>query len=118
MSQSSRNYLLFFRDFTPLSFVVTHFRQGRVVLRGKELVILSPFTRERTPSLYVVDKKLFYIDFSSGMRGDVLSYLICAEKFALRDAVRFLQKETGLVFIPEKYRRKRPKRRRTRQRGI
>src|SRR5215467_2638501 len=41
---------------------------------GREWKGLSPFNKERTPSFFVNDQKVFYHDFSSGNHGDIFKF--------------------------------------------
>ncbi len=51
---------------------------------------LSPFSKERTPSFFVVPAKGIYKDFSSGKGGNVIDFLMEHEKFSYPEALRWL----------------------------
>lgn len=112
-------YLLQLHSFIPISIVVTYFRDDmKLVCKGRELIGLSPFNREKTPSFTVVDCKKFYHCFSSGRSGNAISYLIDAQGMHHRRAVKFLEEIFGGQIRTDKWQRgHRPKRRRTRHRG-
>jgi CHC2 zinc finger/Toprim domain len=77
----------------------------RVKLRkaGREWKGLSPFNKERTPSFYVNDQKMFWHDFSSGKHGDVFGFLMEAEGRTFPEAVEEIAALAG-VSLPETYR--------------
>ena len=101
----------------PVSLVVRDYQEMKMRRNGKRLVGLSAFTRERTPSFTVVDRKEFFHDFSSGRHGTLFDYLIEVHDMTGRQAARHLLKRSGLKFIPRKHLRVRKRRRRTRRRG-
>jgi len=70
----------------------------RVQLRrqGRELVGLSPFTKERSPSFFVNDDKGFYHCFSSAKHGDALDFLQQVERMTFVEAVEHLASMAGL----------------------
>ena len=51
---------------------------------------LSPFSKEKTPSFYVLPGKQIFKDFSSGKGGDVVTFLREVEHFSFPEAIRFL----------------------------
>lgn len=110
------DYTLYLKCCIPVSFVLSSFID--MERKGSEFVCLSPFTRERTPSFFAVDHRHVYKDFSSGKAGNVISFLIEVQGMSPHTAVQYLVGVTGFHFIPLQYRRQRPKRRRTRRRGI
>lgn len=67
---------------------------------GNEMVGLSPFQNEKTPSFYVNDAKAFFHDFSSGTSGDVFDWTMHAEGLGFIEAVKRLAQEAG-VPLPE-----------------
>lgn len=69
--------------------------------QGREFVGLSPFTSEKSPSFFVNDDKGFFHDFSSGMHGDLISFLQETEKLSFVEAVERLAGEAGLQ-LPER----------------
>ncbi|MCI4644170.1 MAG: DNA primase [Hyphomonadaceae bacterium] len=71
-------------------------RKVKLVRRGKEWVGLSPFTNEKTPSFYVNDQKGIFKDFSSGLGGDVIKFLMETERLEFMEAVERLADEAGM----------------------
>lgn len=67
---------------------------------GREYVGLSPFTKEKTPSCYLVPEKGFWHDFSSGRHGDVFTLYMHFESCDFPHAVRKLAAECG-VPVPD-----------------
>ena len=67
---------------------------------GNEMVGLSPFKKERTPSFYVNDEKRFYHCFSSGKHGDAFSWLAETEGLSFMEAAERLAGLAGL-HLPE-----------------
>jgi hypothetical protein len=63
---------------------------------GHEFIGLSPFTKEKTPSFYVVPDKGFWYDFSSGRHGDAFALVMHFESCDFLQAVRMLAKESGV----------------------
>jgi hypothetical protein len=84
----------------PVSEVVG--KRVRLKHKGRELVGLSPFNKERTPSFFVNDQKGFYHDFSSGKHGDIFNFVMETEGLPFRDAVDQLAAMAGLT--PQKAR--------------
>ena len=88
------------------------------VRKGKELIGLSPFNQEKTPSFTVNDERGLYHCFSTGKSGDAITYLVTTEGMHHKTAVHFLETQYRGVIRIDKWRRtRRPKRRRTRRRG-
>ena len=71
-------------------------RKVKLTRRGKEWVGLSPFTNEKTPSFYVNDQKGIFKDFSSGLGGDVIKFLMETERLEFMEAVERLADEAGM----------------------
>lgn len=71
-------------------------RKVKLKKQGKEWVGLSPFTNEKTPSFYVNDQKKIFKCFSSGMGGDVISFVMETERLSFMEAVEKLADEAGL----------------------
>jgi len=82
------------RQRVPVSDVVGR----RVPLKraGRELVGLSPFKKEKTPSFTVNDEKGFYHCFASGEHGDVFTFLMKMEGLSFPEAVERLAGQAGL----------------------
>lgn len=71
-------------------------RKVKLKKQGKEWVGLSPFTNEKTPSFYVNDQKKIFKCFSSGMGGDVLTFVMETERLSFMEAVEKLADEAGM----------------------
>lgn len=71
-------------------------RKVRLTKKGKEWVGLSPFTSEKSPSFYVNDQKRIFKDFSSGIGGDVISFVMETERLTFMEAVEKLAEEAGM----------------------
>jgi len=71
-------------------------RKVKLKKQGKEWVGLSPFTNEKTPSFYVNDQKKIFKCFSSGIGGDVISFVMETERLSFMEAVEKLADEAGM----------------------
>jgi DNA primase len=71
-------------------------RKVKLTKKGKEWVGLSPFTNEKSPSFYVNDQKRIFKDFSSGIGGDVISFIMETERLTFMEAVEKLAEEAGM----------------------
>lgn len=71
-------------------------RKVKLTKKGKEWVGLSPFTNEKTPSFYVNDQKRIFKCFSSGLGGDVISFVMETERLSFMEAVEKLAEEAGM----------------------
>ncbi|MEL6568068.1 MAG: DNA primase [Pseudomonadota bacterium] len=71
-------------------------RKVKLTRRGKEWVGLSPFTSEKTPSFYVNDEKGIFKDFSSGLGGDIIKFLMETERLEFMEVVERLADEAGM----------------------
>src|SRR6478672_6842874 len=78
----------------PVSEVVG--RRVKLKKAGREFKGLSPFQQEKTPSFTVNDQKGFYHDFSSGKRGDIISFLMETEGVGFAEAVERLASMAGV----------------------
>ena len=67
---------------------------------GAKWVGLSPFNQEKTPSFYVDSVKGFFHCFSSGEKGDALSFVQKVENLTFPEAIEFLANRFG---IPIRY---------------
>ncbi len=92
-------------------------RKVKLKRQGKEWVGLSPFTSEKTPSFYVNDQKKIFKCFSSGLGGDVISFLQETERLSFMEAVERLAEEAGLALPTASPQDKRAHDRRTRLRA-
>jgi DNA primase len=57
---------------------------------------LSPFSSEKTPSFFVSPGKGIFKDFSSGMGGNVVKFLMEVEKLSYPEALRYLAKKYNI----------------------
>ncbi len=57
---------------------------------GANYKALSPFTNEKTPSFFVSPAKQIFKDFSSGLGGNVVKFLMEHEKLSYPEALRYL----------------------------
>lgn len=57
---------------------------------------LSPFTNEKTPSFFVSPAKGIFKCFSSGIGGNVITFLMEHEKISYPDALRYLAKKYNI----------------------
>jgi DNA primase len=64
--------------------------------RGANYVGLSPFANERTPSFTVSPAKGIFKDFSSGLGGSAVTFLMEHEKFTYPEALKWLAKKYGI----------------------
>lgn len=75
---------------------------GYVTLKkaGKDFKALSPFNNEKTPSFIVSPQKQIFKCFSSGIGGNVFTFIMQMERLEFPEAVRFLARKCG-VEVPE-----------------
>jgi len=78
----------------PVSQVVA--RKVNLKRQGRELVGLSPFKSEKTPSFTVNDHKGFYHCFATGEHGDIFTFLMKTEGLPFPEAVEQLAAEAGV----------------------
>jgi DNA primase len=71
-------------------------RKVKLKRQGKDLVGLSPFTNEKSPSFYVIDDKRMFHDFSSGKSGDIVTWLMETERLSFMEAVERLATDAGM----------------------
>jgi DNA primase len=64
--------------------------------RGANYIGLSPFANERTPSFTVSPAKGIFKDFSSGIGGSAVTFLMEHEKFTYPEALKWLAKKYGI----------------------
>lgn len=79
---------------TDIAEVVGEFVQLKK--RGANFVGLSPFSNERTPSFTVSPAKGIFKDFSSGIGGTAVTFLMEHEKFTYPEALKWLAKKYGV----------------------
>lgn len=79
----------------PVSAVVG--RKIQLKKKGAELVGLSPFNKEKSPSFTVSDQKSFWHDFSSGKHGDIFGFLMETEGV---DFTRAVEELAALAGVP------------------
>ena len=80
----------------PVSQVVS--RKVELQPIGREMVGLSPFKQEKTPSFIVHDHKGFYHCFASGEHGDIFTFVMKTEGLSFPEAVERLAREAGVSF--------------------
>jgi len=76
----------------------------------------SLVNNEKTPSLYIVDWKNKFFDFSSGLSGDSLEFLRMEARMKESDAIAHLEHIFGKPCM-SRFQRVRKPRKRTRRRG-
>jgi DNA primase len=64
--------------------------------RGANYIGLSPFANERTPSFTVSPAKGIFKDFSTGIGGSAVTFLMEHEKFNYPEALKWLAKKYGI----------------------
>src|SRR5512134_3791568 len=67
---------------------------------GRNFKALSPFNNEKTPSFIVSPDKQIFHCFSSGIGGNVISFIMRMEHLQFPEAVRLLARRVG-VTVPE-----------------
>ena len=72
-------------------------RRVKLVRKGREYGGLCPFHNEKTPSFTVNEEKGFYHCFGCGANGDVIAFVMNAEKLSFPEAVEHL---AGLAGLP------------------
>jgi DNA primase len=78
----------------PVSQVVG--RRVKLKKLGREWRGLSPFNKEKTPSFFVNDQKMYWFDFSSGKNGNIFDFLMLTEGLSFPEAVERLAVEAGV----------------------
>jgi DNA primase len=63
---------------------------------GKGFLGLCPFHSEKTPSFHVHSEKQFYHCFGCGEGGNVISFIMAAERLSFMEAVKFLAERVGM----------------------
>ncbi len=71
-------------------------RKVKLKKQGRDLVGLSPFANEKTPSFHVHDDKGFYKCFSTQKGGDAITFLMETERLSFAEAVEKLARDVGL----------------------
>lgn len=64
---------------------------------GKIYKGLSPFKSERTPSFVVYPDTQYFVDFSSGEKGDIFAFLMKKEGLTFSEALRELARRAGVT---------------------
>lgn len=88
------SFLDLLRDKIAVSDIVG--RRVRLIKKGDEFLGLCPFHHEKTPSFTINDSKGFYHCFGCGAHGDIVRYLMEAEKMPFREAVEYLAHRAGI----------------------
>ncbi len=71
-------------------------RKVKLKRQGKDLVGLSPFSSEKTPSFHVHDDKGFYKCFSTQKGGNAITFLMETERLSFTEAVEKLAADAGM----------------------
>ena len=71
-------------------------RKVKLVKAGKHWKGLSPFKPEKTPSFMVDDEKRSFVCYSSGISGDIISFVQETEGLSFTEAVEKLARDAGL----------------------
>lgn len=71
-------------------------RKVKLVKSGKHWKGLSPFKPEKTPSFMVDDEKRSFVCYSSGISGDIISFVQETEGLSFTEAVEKLARDAGL----------------------
>ena len=72
-------------------------KRVRLVRRGREMIGLCPFHKEKTPSFTVNEDKGFFHCFGCGAHGDVIGFVMRDEGLAFPEAVERLAGDAGLA---------------------
>ncbi len=72
-------------------------KRVRLVRRGREMIGLCPFHKEKTPSFTVNEEKGFFHCFGCGAHGDVIGFLMRDEGLPFPEAVERLAGDAGLA---------------------
>jgi len=68
----------------------------RIKPSGRGFTGLCPFHKEKTPSFHVHSEKQFYHCFGCGEGGNVISFIMAAERLAFIEAVNLLAERVGM----------------------
>ena len=71
-------------------------KRVRLLRRGRELLGLCPFHKEKTPSFTVNEDKGFFHCFGCGAHGDVIGFVMRDEGLSFPEAVERLAGDAGL----------------------
>ncbi len=94
MTRSGELSLDEFKARLPLAEIVG--RHVRLTRRGRELVGLCPFHKEKTPSFTVVEDKGFYHCFGCGAHGNAVDFVMAVENLSFSEALERLAELAGL----------------------
>ena len=72
-------------------------KRVRLLRRGRELLGLCPFHKEKTPSFTVNEDKGFFHCFGCGAHGDVIGFIMRDEGLSFPEAVERLAGDAGLA---------------------
>ena len=72
-------------------------KRVRLLRRGRELLGLCPFHKEKTPSFTVNEEKGFFHCFGCGAHGDVIGFVMRDEGLSFPEAVERLAGDAGLA---------------------
>jgi DNA primase len=74
----------------------------RVLPAGQNFRALSPFKREKTPSLMISPQKQIWHDFSTGRGGDIFGFVAEIENCTRAEALKKLAKKAGVTLTPQR----------------
>lgn len=81
---------------TRLSIATIVGEKVKLTRKGREFTGLCPFHHEKTPSFTVNEEKEFYHCFGCGAHGDIIRFLMEAQKYSFVEAVKELASRAGL----------------------
>lgn len=81
---------------TRLSIATIVGEKVKLTRKGREFTGLCPFHHEKTPSFTVNEEKEFYHCFGCGAHGDIIRFLMEAQKYSFVEAVKELANRAGL----------------------
>ncbi len=90
----SENFLNELKDRLPLSSYVG--RKVKLTRSGRHMKGLSPFKQEKTPSFFVDDDKRTFTCYSTGVHGDLISFVQETEGLSFQEAVEKLAGMAGM----------------------
>lgn len=102
MSRFPEHLLDDIRARLPVSEVARRLIKTPIKKQGGELVALSPFNAEKTPSFTINDRKRMWHDFSSGKTGDVFKLETELTGCSFPEAVERLAEQAGVKLPDEK----------------
>src|SRR3989344_9651488 len=71
----------------------------KIAKAGKYWKGLSPFTKEKTPSVFVSPERGSYYCFSSGQGGDIFTFIERMEGVDFKGALKILAEKAGVELV-------------------